>query len=294
MPRAKVNGHVELEWDSFGPEDAPPVLLVMGLGSPMIYWDERLCRDLASRGRRVIRFDNRDCGRSTWFDDHGAPDLGAIVSALATGSKPPSAYLLSDMAADVAGLIDALDLGSVHVVGASLGGMIAQTLAIEHPRKVRTLTSIMSTTGRAGLPGPTPEAAQVLLTPPPADRDGAIQRAVNTWRVISGPGFPFDEAAIRERAGQAFDRGQTPAGTARQLAAILASGSREESLRQVVAPTLVIHGDLDPLVPIDGGHDTASSVAGAEMLVVPGMGHFLPIEVWPTLLDAIERHTARA
>lgn len=294
MPRARVNDGIELEWDSFGREDAPPVLLVMGLGSPMIYWDERLCEDLARRGRRVIRFDNRDCGRSTWLDGHGAPDLGAIVSALATGSKPPAAYLLSDMAADVAGLLDALGIESAHVVGASLGGMISQTLAIEHPHRVRTLTSIMSTTGRTGLPGPTPDATRVLLTPPPADRDGAIERAVDTWRTISGPGFPFDEALVRDRAGRAFDRGQTPAGTARQLAAILASGGREEALAKVAAPTLVIHGDMDPLVPIDGGHDTASCIPGAEMLVVPGMGHSLPVEAWPVVLDAIERHTARA
>ncbi|MFM7141478.1 MAG: alpha/beta fold hydrolase [Alphaproteobacteria bacterium] len=294
MPRARVNGHVELEWDSFGREDAPPVLLVMGLGSPMIYWDERLCEDLASRGRRVIRFDNRDCGLSTKFDDHGAPDLGAIVTALASGSKPPSAYLLSDMAADVAGLLEALGIDTAHVVGASLGGMIAQTLAIEHPSRVRTLTSIMSTTGRAGLPGPTPEAPRVLLTPPPDDREGAIERAVDTWRTISGPGFPFDEAMVRDRAGRAFDRGQSPAGTARQLAAILASGGREERLAAVAAPTLVIHGDLDPLVPIDGGRDTAACIPGAEFLAVSGMGHSLPVEVWPTVLDAIERHTARA
>lgn len=292
MARMQVNGQVELEYEDMGPADAPPVLLIMGLGSQMIFWEDSFCAELVRRGRRIIRFDNRDCGLSTKFDEYGLPDLSAIVGAVLEGRRPDSAYLLSDMAADVRGLMDGLGLASAHVVGASMGGMVAQTLAIEHPERVRTLTSIMSTTGRAGLPGPTPEAQLVLLTPPPPDRAGAIERAVETWRVISGPGFPFDEQAVRDRAGRAWDRNHSPQGTARQFAAIIASGGRETALAKLALPTLVIHGDLDPLVPIDGGRDTAAVVPGAEFLVVPGMGHSMPREVWPRLLDAIERHTA--
>lgn len=292
MPSIDANG-IRIEWEEFGDTGAPPVLLVMGLGSQMIFWDEAFCRDLAGRGRRVIRFDNRDCGLSTRFDHLGMPDLGAILGALLGGGPAPAAYLLGDMAADVLGLLDGLGIGSAHLVGASMGGMIAQSVALAAPGRVRTLTSIMSTTGRPGLPGPTPEAQAVLLSPPPADRAGFVENSVRTWRVISGPGFPFDEEMIRDRAGRAWDRGASPAGTARQFAAILASGGRHEQLAGLRLPTLVIHGDLDPLVPIEGGRDTAACVPGAEMLVVPGMGHALPREVWPTVLAAIERHTAR-
>jgi pimeloyl-ACP methyl ester carboxylesterase len=292
MTALTANG-MTLEYERFGDPNAAPLLLVMGLGAQMIFWDEAFCEGLAARGRHVIRFDNRDCGQSTVLDDLGVPDMVALFTAVATGKPPTAPYLLDDMADDTAALLDGLGIASAHVVGASMGGMISQTLALKHPAKVRTLTSIMSTTGRQGLPGPTPAAQAALFNPPPATRAENVERAVQTWRVIGSPGYPFDEAGIRDRAGRAFDRGFAPAGTARQLAAILASGSRAEALAELRTPTLVIHGEADPLVPVDAGRDTAACVPGAELLLVPGMGHDMPRQVWPTLLDAIEKHTAR-
>lgn len=292
MPSLSANG-LTIEYDSFGTSSNPPVLLVMGLGSQMIFWEEEFCEALAARHRYVVRFDNRDVGLSTKLDHLGLPDMTKMLPALLAGKPVEAPYLLSDMAADTAALIDGLGLGSAHVVGASMGGMIAQTLAIEHASRVRTITSIMSTTGRPGLPGPTAEAQRVLLTLPPAEREANISRAVDTWRVIGSPGFEFDEARIRGRAARAYDRCFAPQGAARQLAAILASGSRHEALERVTTPTLVVHGDADPLVPLDGGRDTASAVAGAELLVVPGMGHDMPRGAWPLLLESIEKHTER-
>jgi pimeloyl-ACP methyl ester carboxylesterase len=293
MPRASSNG-IEIEYEVFGPSDAPPLLLVMGLGSQMIFWDEEFCEGLAARGHRVIRFDNRDVGRSTKLEAAGVPNVLAAMAAVGSGARVAAPYTLDDMADDAAGLLDALEVDAAHVVGASMGGMIAQTLAIRHPKRVRTLTSIMSTTGRPGLPGPTPAALGVLLAPPVAGREPNVERGVATWRVIGSPGFPFDEPRIRERAGRAFDRGFHPEGVARQLAAILASGSRRERLAGVRAPTLVIHGQADPLVPVACGVDTADAVPGAELLLVEGMGHDLPRGAWPTILDAIGKLTARA
>jgi pimeloyl-ACP methyl ester carboxylesterase len=293
MPRARTNG-IEIEYEVFGSSDATPLLLVMGLGAQMIFWDEEFCEGLAERGHRVIRFDNRDVGRSTILEAAGVPNVLAAMAASQAGGRVEAPYTLDDMADDAAGLLDALELDAAHVVGASMGGMIAQTLAIRHPQRVRTLTSIMSTTGRPGLPGPTPAALGVLLAPPVAGREANVERGVATWRVIGSPGFPFDEPRIRERAGRAFDWGFHPEGVARQLAAILASGSRHERLASVRAATLVIHGQADPLVPVACGADTADAVPGAELLLVEGMGHDLPRGAWPTILDAIGKLTARA
>ncbi|MCL4683600.1 alpha/beta hydrolase [Myxococcota bacterium] len=292
MPRARANG-IEIEYETFGRPEDPALLLVMGLGAQMILWHEEFCEALASRGRHVVRFDNRDVGRSTWFDAAGTPDLMATMAAAAKRQPVSSAYRLRDMAADAAGLLDALGIDSAHVVGASMGGMIAQTLAIEHPARVRTLTSIMSTTGHPDLPAATPEAMAVLLTPAPTERDAAIERAVAVWRTIGSPGFPVDEDELRAQSARAFDRGVNPAGIARQLVAILASGSRRESLRAVQAPTLVIHGSADPLVPEAAGRDTAASVPGAELLLIDGMGHDLPRALWPRFVDAIAKLSER-
>jgi pimeloyl-ACP methyl ester carboxylesterase len=194
------------------------------------------------------------------------------------------------MAGDAVGLLDALQIDSAHIVGVSMGGMIVQTMAIHHPHRVRTMTSIMSTTGNPDLPSAKPEVVSLLVGPAPADREGYIENSVQTWRVLGSPGFPFDEERIRDRAGQAFDRDPCPEGTMRQLAAILASGSRKEALKSVSVPTLVIHGDADPLVPVEGGIDTAEAVPGAKLMIIEGMGHDIPVPVAPRVIEAIAQH----
>ena len=290
MPRAAANG-IEIEYDTFGDRSDPPLLLVMGLGAQMIAWDERLCRLLADRGHFVVRYDNRDSGLSTKVDWSTDDFMAAFAAAWA--EQPIDApYLLSDMAADGVGLLDALDIPAAHVVGASMGGMIAQTIAIEHPDRVLTLTSIMSTTGDRDVGQPTAEAMEVLLTRPPAEREASIEQMVRASRVIGSP-VHFDEEAARERSALAYDRCYFPVGTGRQLLAVLASGSRAEALRRLTVPTLVIHGEVDPLVPVSGGRRTAELVPGARLVVLPDMGHDLPPVLWPTIVDAIAEHTAR-
>ena len=287
--RARVDG-IEIVYDTFGDPSAPPLLLVMGLGGQMIAWDEEFCMALAQQGYWVIRFDNRDIGLSTKMDEAGVPDILAMYQAVFAGEAIQAPYLLSDMAQDAVGLLDALEIPSAHVVGVSMGGMIAQSLAIQHPERVRTLTSIMSSTGDPNLPPPTAEALGILVNPAPAEREAYVAHEVEVWRVLNGPHIPVDEERVRERAGRFFDRSLSPAGTARQLAAILASGSRKEGLRSVTVPTLVIHGDADPLVPVEGGIDTANAVPGAELMIVEGMGHDIPLPVAPRVIAAIVRH----
>jgi pimeloyl-ACP methyl ester carboxylesterase len=293
MPRARVR-EIELEYETFGREGDPALLLIMGLGAQMIFWHDDFCGALVERGFRVVRFDNRDVGRSTWLDAAGMPDVMGVMAEVLQGRPVEAPYLLRDMAGDTAGLLEVLDIPAAHVVGASMGGMIAQTLAIEHPERVRSLTSIMSTTGSRDLPPARPEAMGALLTPIPTEREAAIERSVEIFRLIGSPGFPFDETEMRARAARAFDRGVNPAGVARQLVAILASGSRREALGSVRAPTLVIHGAADPLVPVEAGRDTAQAVPGAELLEIEGMGHDLPQALWPTFVDAIAKLVTRA
>jgi pimeloyl-ACP methyl ester carboxylesterase len=293
MPRIATNG-IELEYETFGDAGNPPLLLIMGLAAQMILWEDDFCRELAARGFYVIRFDNRDIGKSTWITEAGMPDIGGILLASMTGARVDAAYTLSDMAKDTAGLMDGLGIASAHIVGASMGGMIAQTMAIEYPWKVRSLTSIMSTTGNPTLPQASPEALGVLLAPTVSGRQENIDRAVHVFRVIGSPGFPFDEAMIRDVAGRSFDRGFHPEGVARQMVAILASGSRKEKLGSVKVPTVVIHGKADCLVPYEGGVDTAAAIPGAKLVGIEGMGHDMPRGVWPTLLDEICAVAARA
>jgi len=293
MPRIAANG-IEIEYEQFGAAGNPPLLLVMGLAAQMILWEDDFCRAIADRGFHVTRFDNRDIGKSTWMTDAGVPDVGSAMIGAMTGQKVEAPYTLSDMAADTAALLDGLSIRSAHVVGASMGGMIAQTLAIEHPAKVRTLTSIMSTTGNPALPPATPEAMSVLLSPPVAGRDENIDRAVTVFRTIGSSGYPFDEAMVRDIAARSFDRGFHPEGVARQLVAILASGSRKGLLSSVRVPTLVIHGSADPLVPFAGGVDTAESIPGAKLVEIEGMGHDLPRGTWPRIIDEICALAARA
>jgi pimeloyl-ACP methyl ester carboxylesterase len=293
MPNLTANG-LTIEYEEFGDPNGRPLLLIMGLGAQMILWHEEFCAQLAARGYRVIRFDNRDVGKSTWFDHLGVPDvMGAVTAALARQAVS-APYILRDMAADAVGLLDALRIDTADIVGASMGGMIAQTLAIEFPARVRSLTSIMSSTGNPDLPPASPEVLAVLLTPPPQTRAASIEHSVAIFRTISSPGFPFDEAGVRERAERSYDRGFNPGGRVRQLVAILASGNRTEALRSVGAPALVIHGKDDPLVPFAAGQETAVAIPGAELLAIDGMGHDMPRALWPRLVTAIDTLAARA
>jgi pimeloyl-ACP methyl ester carboxylesterase len=245
---------------------------------------------LAAAGYRVIRFDNRDIGKSTLLPHLGVPNIAEMFAAIAQGAKVAAPYLLRDMAADLAGLLDALSIEQAHVVGASMGGAIAQTLAIGWPRRVRTLSSIMSNTGEAGFPPPTPEALSLLLTPPPLEREGYIADYANRWKVLRGAGFTQDEAMDPVRAGRIFDRGLNPAGVARQLAAIIASPGRARALADLRVPALVMHGDADPLVHFSGGSATAAAIPGARLQLLQGMGHAIPVPYWSDVIGALARH----
>lgn len=262
----------------------------MGLAAQMIAWDDAFCSQLAERGYWVVRFDNRDIGLSTRFADAGVPDVQAAFMQALQGKPVSAPYTLLDMAADTVGLFDALDIARAHVVGASMGGAIAQTLAIHHAGRLRSLVSIMATSGAPGLPPPTPEALAVLFKPTPADQAAYFANYVQTWKVLRAGSFPLDEARDLERAAQNWTRGLNPPGVARQLVAILASGSRKQALQSVRVPTLVIHGDADPLVPLACGIDVADSVPGARREIIEGMGHALPISMWPRIIDAIAAH----
>ena len=264
---ANANG-IELCYDIFGRDDAEPLLLIMGLGAQMIHWDDEFCADLAQRGFRVIRFDNRDIGQSTKMS--GGRKLTALELLKLRFLKIPveAPYRLSDMANDVIGLMDTLGIPSAHIVGASMGGMIAQEIAISYPQRVNSLTSIMSTTGNPKVPPPTREATAVLMAPPVTTRDQYIVRFAQTWRVLRVGSFPLDEAKDRERAERTFARGLNPAGVGRQLRAILASGSRKERLRKVTAPTLVIVGSKDPATPPAAGEAIAREIKGAKLAVL--------------------------
>ncbi len=291
MPQAKANG-IQLEYETFGRAGDPPLLLIMGLGAQMVLWDEEFCEALAERRHYVVRFDNRDVGLSTKLDHKGIPNVLAMMQPGADRSSAP--YTLDDMADDAAGLLDALRMESAHVVGASMGGMIAQTVAYRHAPRVRSLVSIMSSTGNPALPPAKPEAMAVLMTPRPLDRESNVEASVKAARVIGSPGFPFDEARVRRRAAMMYDRSFAPLGIARQMAAIFAHGNRAPRLAAVKAPTLVIHGLADPLVPVEGGRDTAKSIPGAALLEIEGMGHDLPPALWTRLADAIASHTRKA
>src|SRR3954468_305128 len=273
-------GSVTIAYETFGESGRPPVLLVMGLGAQMVGWHRDFCETLAD-GRQVVRFDNRDVGESQWLEGNVA------LAACAAGDTSSAVYTLEDMADDTVGLLDALGLESAHVVGASMGGMVAQTLAIRHPERVRSLTSIMSTTGEPGIAQPTEAATAALMSPPATSREEAIERALEVNAVIGSPGYRRNEQDIRDRAAQAWDRGINPAGFARQLAAIYASGDRTEALRALEVPTLVVHGEDDPLVPVAAGRATAAAIPGAELWVVPGMGHDLPRPLWPDLIARV-------
>jgi len=281
-------GDVEIVYDTFGDPSAPPMLLIMGLGAQMIRWDEAFCQAIAAQGRWVIRFDNRDVGLSTKFDEAGIPDVMSLIQ----GKPTDTPYKLKDMADDAVGLLDELGIKEADIVGVSMGGMIAQTIAIHYPDRVRTLTSIMSSTGNPSLPRPKPEAMAVLLSPPVSNRDEYISNSVESSRVLHGPTYPLDEDYVRKLAGHQYDRCYNPQGFTRQLGAVLASGSRNEELGKVKIPTLVIHGDVDPLVPVEAGKDTAKSIPDSKLVIIEGMGHSFPTEAVPKILQELLHHTA--
>jgi pimeloyl-ACP methyl ester carboxylesterase len=286
---ARANG-IDICYEIFGDANAEPMLLIMGLGAQMVLWDDAFCEQLAARGFRVIRFDNRDIGQSGKLT--GGKRLTPIELLKLRFLKIPVAapYKIIDMARDTTSLMDVLGIKSAHLVGASMGGMIAQEVAISFPQRVRSLTSIMSTTGNPKVPPPTKEAAAMLMAPPPTTKEEYFVRFAQTWKILRVGSFPEDEALDPSRAARIFSRGLNPAGVGRQLRAILASGSRKERLRSVTAPTLVIHGTVDPLVRPEGGMDTAASIPGAKLMMVEGMGHAIPIPMWPQIIDAIDKH----
>ena len=271
-----------LEYETFGDPKGQPLLLIMGLGAQMTTWEDEFCAQLADRGFHVIRFDNRDVGLSSWMEDAGDPDMASAFSG-----NPQAAYELDDLAADAAGLLESLDIPAAHIVGASMGGFIAQLVAINHPEKVLSLTSIMSGPGGTDAVPPKPEGAAILVVSPPETREERVEQAMSFRRVLLGPADPFDEAHERARATRSVDRAYYPPGVGRQLLAILAAKSRMERLRQVRVPTLVVHGVDDVLVPVENGRLVAEAVPGARLIEIDGMGHDLPKRAWPQVTDAI-------
>jgi len=290
MPNVEANG-IRIEYDVFGDNNSPPVLLIIGLGGQMIDWDNEICEALAEKGFFVIRFDNRDTGLTTKFEDAGAPNIMEAFTATLQGVPIKAPYTLDDMADDAVGLLEALGIKKAHICGMSMGGMIAQTITIRYPQRVLSLTSIYSSTGNPDLPQPKPEIMQILITPPPEQREAAIEFTVKVFKTISGKGFAFDEAWVRDLAGKRYDRSFYPVGVARQLVAVLASGNRKPALASVTVPTLIIHGDEDPLVPIEAGKDTADTIPGSRFMIIKGMGHDLPHKgAWPQIVDAVADH----
>jgi len=289
MERLTETGNgVTLCYETFGDPAAPPLLMVMGLGMQMIAWPDELCGELAAEGFHVVRFDNRDSGRSTFLSAR-PPSLARIVTRRFSAEQ----YTLEHMAGDAAGLLAALDLAPAHVVGASLGGMVAQTLAARHPDSVRTLTSIMATTGSRFRGLPEMGALRVLLQRAPERREAFVEHFVRVFELIGSPGFERDTDELREQAGRSYDRGTNPAGTARQLAAVLKSGNRTKQVRAIRAPTLVVHGTKDRLARPSGGRATADAIPGAELMLIEGMGHDLPRGVWPRVVAAIGERAQR-
>jgi pimeloyl-ACP methyl ester carboxylesterase len=286
---APANG-IDVVYEAFGDPADPTALLIMGLGVQMLGWDAEFCELLAGRGFHVVRFDNRDVGRSTKIEGGPRPDL----MAAAMGDASSASYTLDEMADDCAGLLEHIDVEGAHMVGASQGGMIAQALAIRHPGRVLSLASIMSTTGDPAVGQPRPEALPALMARPPADLQEYAEFVVGAFRIIGSPGFEADEEKLRERARASFERGYYPDGTARQLLAILASGDRTEALRRLDVPTVVIHGTDDILIDVSGGKATAAAIPGAGLEVIPGMGHDLPRQLWPRFVDLIAENAARA
>ena len=295
MPVTSANG-IEIAYDDRGNPTDPAILLIMGLGTQMTAWPEAFCDDLAARGFRVVRLDNRDIGLSTKFDAAPPIDLAAVLQRVMAGKKIDPPYQLTDMAADAVGLMDRLAIRKAHIVGASMGGMIAQIVAAEYPDRVRSLVSIMSSSGDPGLPQAKPEAIAAIMQARPdgSDRELAVQHGMRVYRAIGSPGFPTSDDELRAKVGAAFDRSYYPSGVGRQFAAIMANGSRVEMLKKLSVPTLVLHGADDPLVPVEAGRHTAALIPGSNLTVIPGMGHDIAPGLVPILVEAIAAHCEKA
>jgi pimeloyl-ACP methyl ester carboxylesterase len=284
---APCNG-IEIAYQEVGDPGAEPLLLIMGLATQMIAWDDEFCEMLAERGLRVVRFDNRDIGRSTKLTEAGVPSRVDLF----LGRHP--AYLLADMAADIVGLMDHLGIDSAHVVGISMGGMIGQTLAIEQPERVRSLVSMHSTTGSRWVGQPTFKAFGMMMAKAPRSREELVERVLKTYALIGSPSYPMDEGRLRRIAGLSWDRGHDPRGVLRQIHAITSSGDRTAALRELRLPATVIHGTRDPLIRLSGGRATARAIPGARLRIIEGMGHDLPRELWPIFVDDIADTASRA
>ena len=288
--QAAVNG-ISITFEDKGPRDAPAILLVMGLGGQLTLWPDEFVDALNERGFRTIRYDNRDVGLSTRFDAAGVPNIKWMVVKSVLGLPVRSAYTLADMAADGMALLDHLAVERAHIVGVSMGGMISQHIAARYPDRVLSLTSVMSTTGNRRLPRSDKEAMRVLTSRPMGGApEDMIAFSVRAARVIGSPAYPADEDRLQRRVRADFERGWYPQGVARQMAAIVADGDRRAMLKSIRAPTLVIHGEDDPLVPLAGGRDTADNIVGARLMTIPGMGHDLPLALVETMADAIAGH----
>ncbi len=294
MPRAQANG-IELEYETFGDrETGRPLVILRGLGTQMIQWVPAFRDGLVSRGHYLVTFDNRDVGKSQWFDEAGVPSLPDLAAALREGREPPLAYTLHDMANDVVGLMDTLGIESAHIAGMSMGGMLTTVIGYRHPQRVRSLVAIMASTNNPALPPPTAAAMEALMSPAPRGREAFIAHHVRTSKVIASPGYPTPDEARAAMAARVYDRAFHPEGTARQYAAVVATGDRRKHIATITAPTLVIHGVDDPLVSVEGGRDIAANIPGAELLEIPGMGHDLPAGLADTIADAISDHTRKA
>ena len=291
MPQITANG-IQLEYEAYGDKANPPLLLVMGLGAQLTLWPMELVEALVARGYYVIRYDNRDIGLSQKFGGGGIPNFKRVALMRMLGLRARIPYRLSDMAADAAGLLDALGIAKAHVVGASMGGMIVQLMAINHPDKLLSMTSVMSTTGNRRVPPAKPAAMAALLDRAPAGAtlEQVMPIGIKVSRAIGSPAYPAEEARLKERIERDFNRSFYPSGAVRQLTAIVDDGDRRKRLADVTTPTLVIHGIADPLVPVEGGRDTAASIKGAKLLEIEGMGHDLPLELVEQIADAIAAH----
>ena len=293
MANVQANG-IQIEYDTFGRRSDRPLLLVMGLGAQMIHWREEFCEQLANAGHFVVRYDNRDVGLSTKFDAAGLPDIPAIMTQMAAGQPVSAPYTLNDMADDGIGLMDALDLPAAHICGASMGGMIVQAMAIRQPRRIKSVTSIMSSTGNRELPPAKPEAMAALMSPAGTNRDEVAERSVAVSKVIGSPSYPADPDEARARAIEAYERAFYPIGVARHMAAVASHGDRKPALLQLEVPALIIHGKADPLVPIEGGLDTHEALRGSQLMLIDGMGHDLPKQVWSQIVSGIAALTKAA